>query len=265
MSKIVPFDFYGDALEVIPQGDKLWVAVKPICQGIGIDNATQQEKLKSKTWATTGLIPTVAQDGKIREVFAIDLESLPMWLANIDEGRVKEEIRPKLIRYQVECKKTLAEKFLGTKTATEDDDDDPLVRQAAMFMATAKRLAEHKKRIEAVEEQVLQIKTEQQQANDDLTTVERATEKPPEKTDRMRVVALHRAYCMATRADHRATWNFLYRELRDRHHFDAKVRAENGSKIGKKVSPLDVIEQAGLMGALFILASDLLRVQEDAA
>lgn len=34
-----------------------------------------------------------------------------MWLANIHENKVKEEVRPKLVRYQQECAKVLADHF----------------------------------------------------------------------------------------------------------------------------------------------------------
>jgi hypothetical protein len=44
----------------------------------------------------------------------IDLESLPMWLACIDERKVPEHVRPKLIRYQKEVKSVLAAHFFGT-------------------------------------------------------------------------------------------------------------------------------------------------------
>ena len=113
MSEIVPFEFQGDALECIPDGDVLWVGVRPVCIALGVDDMTQKQKLGAKSWAITQMTRTKAADGREREVFCIDLDSLPMWLATIDERRVPEEIRPKLIRYQREAKKALADFFFG--------------------------------------------------------------------------------------------------------------------------------------------------------
>ncbi len=77
-------------------------------------------------------------------------------------------------------------------------------------------------------------------------------------TTRAKVVRLHRAYCIAQKANYQDTWNWLYTELKYRHNFDAKVRAKN-----RKCSPLDVIEQDGMMQVFFVLASDLLVIREE--
>jgi len=66
------------------------VVVKRVCENLGIDHGAQQERLRRKDWATVGLIPTVIGD-QAYEVFCLDLESLPMWLATIDANRVKPE------------------------------------------------------------------------------------------------------------------------------------------------------------------------------
>ncbi len=41
----------------------------------------------------------------------ISLKSLPMWLATIDERKVKPDTRPKLVRYQKEVARVLTEHF----------------------------------------------------------------------------------------------------------------------------------------------------------
>lgn len=110
--KLVPFDFHGDTLEVAKEGATLRVSIRSICKGLGVDNAGQQERLATKPWAVVEMISITAADGKVYETACIDMDTLVMMLATIDARRVKAEARPKLERYQKECKKVLADAFL---------------------------------------------------------------------------------------------------------------------------------------------------------
>lgn len=110
---LVPVAFDGDVIETLPDGERVWVGVRGVSESFGIDASTQIAKLKGHAWATVGLRPMVAEDGKIREVFCLDLDSFPMWLATIDAGRVADEARPKLIRYQREAARVLRDHFFG--------------------------------------------------------------------------------------------------------------------------------------------------------
>lgn len=129
---------------------------------------------------------------------------------------------------------------------------DGLLESTRLLLASVEAMAAQEKRLAVVEQHIERIEAQRAVATSEMFATERADEKPAEVTPRMKVVRLHRAFCTATGADFRDTWNWLYREFRDRYHFDAKVRAEN-----RKCSTLDVIEQEGLMGALYVLASDL--------
>jgi hypothetical protein len=98
----------------------VWVSLRRCCEALGLDFATQFTKLKAKSWATIGLITTVAQDGKSRELTVIGLDSVPMWLATIDEGRVADEVKPKLVVYQKECVTVLRDHFFGKPVEKQD-------------------------------------------------------------------------------------------------------------------------------------------------
>lgn len=110
---IVRFDFHGDELTVIPRDDKLFVVLKRACEILGIDHDVQRKKLKQAKWATTVMMTAVANDGKTRPMFCLELNSLPMWLATIDESRVRPELQDKLALYQVECADALRDRFFG--------------------------------------------------------------------------------------------------------------------------------------------------------
>jgi P22_AR N-terminal domain len=97
----------ADDLLATQSDGRQWVALKPMCETLGIDPWSQLLKLKGKSWATTRMTPVVAADGKVRKMAMIDSKTIPMWLATIDEDRVSPEARPKLIAYQREARDAL--------------------------------------------------------------------------------------------------------------------------------------------------------------
>lgn len=113
MADIVKVQFHGDELEAVQAQGTAWVAIRRICEALGLAYAAQLAKLKTKPWAVISLRDTTGPDGKVYETACLDLDSLPMWLATIDVRRVAPEVRPKLERYQVECARVLREHFFG--------------------------------------------------------------------------------------------------------------------------------------------------------
>lgn len=82
---------------------KAIAALRPIVEMIGLDYSTQLRKLKGKSWATVVILTTVGADGKNREMVGVDRKTLTMYLATLDENRVKDEVRPILIALQAEA------------------------------------------------------------------------------------------------------------------------------------------------------------------
>lgn len=112
-NSIIKFRFHEDDLDVVRDGEKVWVSLTKACRNLGLAEQRQAAKLKAKGWATTTVMVGVGEDGKNREMLFLDLDSVPMWLATIELSRVAEEIRPKLERYQVECARVLRDYFFG--------------------------------------------------------------------------------------------------------------------------------------------------------
>lgn len=92
----------GSSLPLYTDGKKL-VALKPIADYFGLDWSTQHRKLSARSWATVVKMTTVASDGKTREMVAGDRRTLTMWLATLDENRVREDKRDELRAYQSEA------------------------------------------------------------------------------------------------------------------------------------------------------------------
>jgi len=127
--------------------DHEWAALKPMCDSLGIDMPTQLRKLNRRSWATVGQKPMVAADGKTREMVMIDAETIPMWLATIDENRVAAEARPALIALQREAKKALDAYFNKRSVIAPAVNQFDVLRAAIDQIEAAQREATEAKEI----------------------------------------------------------------------------------------------------------------------
>lgn len=118
MGALIPFDFRGDRLDVIPGDGTVHVSIRRACEALDISFPTQLVKLRADASVTVSMIETVAADGITREAACIDLRSLPLWLATIHPSKVRPEVREKLVAYKRECADVLAEHFLGSRRSS---------------------------------------------------------------------------------------------------------------------------------------------------
>lgn len=102
--------FHGQQLAVIPQQQKLYVAIKPICENIGLNWDSQFRRInRDEVLNTTiAMMAMVAADGKTRELLCLPLEMLNGWLFGIDTNRIKNpEIKARILAYKRECYQVL--------------------------------------------------------------------------------------------------------------------------------------------------------------
>lgn len=126
--QIQKYDFHGDTLDVIPDGDRLHIGIRAVCEALGVDVSRQLKKLKAKPWACVDMKATqIEGDDQTRQIATIDLRSLPMWLATIEPSRCRADVREKLALYQVECAAVLAAHFLPR--VMPQPDAPPLLAQ----------------------------------------------------------------------------------------------------------------------------------------
>jgi hypothetical protein len=97
---------------VIENGEKR-VAVKPICEALGIAFEPQFTKLKNDPIlkSTVTLSVMVGADKKERQMQTIPLKYVFGWLFRIDSRNVKEESRDAVLKYQMECYDALYNHF----------------------------------------------------------------------------------------------------------------------------------------------------------
>lgn len=103
-----------------------FIALKPLCDALGIDHSSQLAKLKTRSWAVMGKIPTTASDGKTYQMTALHKDSVPMWLATLSENKVNPQARQTLITYQREATKALNDYFnKKTQPTTQEPNPHP--------------------------------------------------------------------------------------------------------------------------------------------
>ncbi len=124
---LIPVTFHDDTLYLVEHNHEPYTPARPICDALGIDWGRQSTKLKEPRWKCW-LMPTVAQDGKKREMLCLPLRKLPGWLMSISPAKVKPEVREKLERYQDECDEVLWRYWNGqvVKKAQPEEPPKPL-------------------------------------------------------------------------------------------------------------------------------------------
>ena len=111
-SKIVKFN--NQQIPVYFVGDKPFVAMKSICENIGLQWEAQLKRIKRNHVlnSTMSIMDMVAQDGKVRNVICLPFSMLNGWLMGVDANKVKPEIKDTLTKYQLECYDVLYKHFM---------------------------------------------------------------------------------------------------------------------------------------------------------
>ena len=118
MTKLVTVDFHEDTLFAIERPDGVFVAVKPICDALGIEWRKQHARLNRDPILAEGItIMVMPSLGGPQETTLLRLELMQGWLFGIDAERVKPEARERVLAYKRECYAALHGHFYGRKTA----------------------------------------------------------------------------------------------------------------------------------------------------
>lgn len=126
--------------------------------------------------------------------------------------------------------------------------------ELAAFKLAVATLEAHERRLSRLEIVVETWQQERQEAEQLMLALPKPSDPAPEKTTRAVLNELVRSFVATSGADYTATWGKLYRELYYREHFDVKARAlEKGQNL------LDLVEDAGLLDALYAIACEVLK------
>lgn len=108
--------FSGANLACIKDGNMIWVAIKPVCEALGLDAKNQYEQILGDEvlGQLVGEHPLVAADGKTRTMYCLPLDFINGWLFQIKfTNTMSEETKQNLLTYKRECYRVLANHFFG--------------------------------------------------------------------------------------------------------------------------------------------------------
>lgn len=154
MSHAISVRFHDQSITVFMHGGSPLVAVKPICENMGIDWRAQRQRIMRHHVMSKGVvIMTTPSAGGEQKTACLPLEMLNGWLFGIDAARVKPDLREKVIRYQRECFHVLAAHF--GMLAPQDECPVSSVCFKALDEGISQWAALLKKRGEDVSEELL--------------------------------------------------------------------------------------------------------------
>ncbi|MCK9047619.1 hypothetical protein MY948_04360 [Haemophilus influenzae] len=133
--------FNNQSLITVEQNGMHYVAMKPICENIGLSWEPQLLRIKRDNVLSSTMIVMiiVAEDGKKREMICLPIEYLNGWLFGIDINRCKPEIRDTLIKYKKECYQALHDYWFNGKAERKTTVDDRTGLRNAVNMLVSKK------------------------------------------------------------------------------------------------------------------------------
>ena len=155
-------EFQGQQILSVIENNKIYISVKSICDNLKMtkdQKRNQRAKLQKDELLKGGLKFTpLCTNGGTQEVLMIELDYLPIWLAKINPARFDDELKSKLMIYQLKAKDVLAKTFLGKRENVNKLSDDWAIR----LMIEKIKEAEH------IEDKILDLKNELTKIYDEI-------------------------------------------------------------------------------------------------
>ena len=151
-------------VDITATSDEQLIAIRPICEALGIDYSRQVKKIKDDPdlGSTVGVTPTVAADGKQRDMLCLPVEFIFGWLFTINPDNVNGEAREAVRRYRMECYRALFRHFTGSqkRQLEQNRQEIELLERLADYNqqkeAINRNITETKRKLEKLREQRLQ-------------------------------------------------------------------------------------------------------------
>lgn len=132
--------FYGDSLYLVNYNGEAYTPMKFVVEGMGLDWSTQHKKLSQRF--SKGMVElTIPSKGGFQSMSCLALRKLAGWLHTINVGKVRPELRDKVLRYQEECDDVLYQYWTkGEVTNPRKKGRKSTATQLTPLRQTAERL-----------------------------------------------------------------------------------------------------------------------------
>ncbi|BBE82119.1 TPA: phage antirepressor N-terminal domain-containing protein [Haemophilus influenzae] len=133
--------FNNQSLITIEQNGVHYVAMKPICENIGIQWESQYNRIRRDDVLNSVIfiMNMTGSDSKNYQMICLPIEYLNGWLFGIDINRCKPEIRDTLIKYKKECYQALHDYWFNGKAERKTTVDDRTGLRNAVNMLVSKK------------------------------------------------------------------------------------------------------------------------------
>ena len=127
----------------MPMG--MMVAVRGICEAIGLDSKSQRRKIEADPRFNWGHMTSVAEDEKTRDMLCLPVEQIVPWLFTINSNKVtKPEVKETLLAFQKHLGKELYAVAIGQisceKTARLEQQMSEVLQQIREIQSDNKEI-----------------------------------------------------------------------------------------------------------------------------
>ena len=105
--------FYDDELTAVRADDgQIYVSVRHMSDALGLNIQSQTRRMRRHRVLSEGLmVAKMATKKGVRNSYILRVDLVPLWMTGISTNAVKEDIRPKLERFQLDAARILWEAF----------------------------------------------------------------------------------------------------------------------------------------------------------
>ncbi len=136
--------FYGDELTAVRANDsRIYAGLTQMCNALGIDPQGQRRRIERHAVLSKGLkgVDKLSTPGGTQSGYVLRVDLVPLWLAGIRVSALKEQIRPKLEKFQEEAATVLWEAFQEGRLTADTRFNDLLEQDSDAVQAYKMALA----------------------------------------------------------------------------------------------------------------------------
>lgn len=102
---------------IASHGGEQWVAIKPLCEALGLKVQTQQKRIHNNPQFKVAPISGVPSSGGPQETLCIPVRQIGMWICTINARKVKDSVRSNLLLFQEHLQSVIHDAITGRVSA----------------------------------------------------------------------------------------------------------------------------------------------------